>query len=214
MRWLFLIVVLVLSYYSGLSLGSDPFFFVLIILPILVILAIFEKRRLPAWWFYTIGVAVLSFYLGLSPARGRMTTMLLSPDEKQQVMLLERSVPHIDRNFQIRLNGDIIFLSPDEGRPRGSERFLWSRDSSNLLLVGRHFFIAKDLDVELTTGESLYLLYNVPTQQIWCNASQVGNDRFDFEDIADIEFGESLVPKSLKEDVETQPSESADDSEQ
>ena len=99
MRWLFIIGVVVLSYYLGLSLGSDPFFFVLIILPVLVVLARFEKRRLPACWFYMMGVAILSFYLGLSPARGRMTTMLLSPDEKQQVMLLERSVPHIDRKL-------------------------------------------------------------------------------------------------------------------
>jgi hypothetical protein len=214
MRWLFLIGVVVLSYYLGLSLGSDPFFSVLIILPILVVLARFENRRLPAWWFYAIGVALLSFYLGLTPARRRMTTMLLSPDEKQQAMLLEKPVPSIDRNFSIRLNRDTIFLSPDEGSPRGSERFLWSRDSSYLLLVGRRFFIANDLDVELTTGESLYFLYNVSTKQIWCNASQVRHERFDFEDIADIEFWEPLVPKSSKEDVESQQSESADDSEQ
>ena len=80
--------------------------------------------------------------------------------------------------------------------------------------MGRHFFIADDLDVELTTGDSLYLLYNIPTKQIWCNASQVGHERFDFEDLADIDFGEPLVAKSSKEDVEIQPSESASDSAQ
>ena len=211
MRVLFLIGVVVLSFYLGLSLGGDPWFLALIILPILAILAIlaiFEKRRLPTWWFWMMGVAVLSFYLGLSVGRDRVTTMLLSPDEKQQAVLLERSISPIDRSFKIRLNGDIIFWSPEEGYPIGSERFLWSRDSSNLLLVGRHFLIANDLDVELTTGESLYLLYNVPTKQIWCNTSRVRHERFDFEDIADIEFGEPLVPKSSKEDVETQQSES------
>ena len=128
--------------------------------------------------------AVLGFYIGYFYAwqtlDGRVTTMLFSPDESMRAVLVEKR-SFIDRNFEIRLewwgsggatSRTIIFSSPDEGRPVGTERFLWSRDSGKLLLVGKHFFTADD--ARLPTGEYLYFLYDVATGTKRCNASQGG----------------------------------------
>ena len=51
----------------------------------------------------------------------------------------------------------ILYHSPDEGTPYGTERLIWSRDGTKLLLVGRHFFVKDDLFLD--NGDQLYFLY-------------------------------------------------------
>jgi len=92
-----------------------------------------------------------------------------------RVTLRERRLD-IDRNFDLLLEdvktgrSRIIFRSPDEGRPVGSERIIWSVDGSRFLLLGRHFYAADA--TRLKTGEQPYLMMDVPSGKIWCNASQ------------------------------------------
>jgi hypothetical protein len=99
----------------------------------------------------------------------------MSPDDKLRVALIEHRLS-VDRNFHLRLDGvetgqsRVIFRSPDEGRPIGSERIVWSADSSRFLLLGRHFYQADA--ARLPTGEQPYLMMDVPSGQIWRNASQ------------------------------------------
>jgi hypothetical protein len=127
----------------------------------------------------------------------RVTTTALSPDDKWQAVLVERG-SYLDRNFDVRLGptGGVsssfvpIFSSPDEGRPIGSERFIWSKDSNYLLLVGRQF--AVEGQTRMQTGEDLYLLYHLPTKRLLCNARQVSAQRFSFADLAKIEFTERV----------------------
>lgn len=104
-----------------------------------------------------------------------VTVTSLSPDDKFRVTLVERRLG-IDRNFQVRLENlktgtvGVVFDSPDEGRPVGSERFVWSADSSRFVLLGRHFFQA---DVNcLSTGEQPYLMIDLSSGKTWCNSHQ------------------------------------------
>ena len=54
-----------------------------------------------------------------------------------------------------------LLRSPDEGTAgRGSERLIWSKDGKPwLLLVGRHFFVRKDLFLD--NGDQLYFLHHL-----------------------------------------------------
>jgi hypothetical protein len=63
------------------------------------------------------------------------TLSCLSPDDRMRVQLTEiKTRFRIDRNFQLRLEdmnslqSRIVFRSPDEGSPIGSERVIWSVD--------------------------------------------------------------------------------------
>ena len=51
-----------------------------------------------------------------------------------------------------------LYRSHDEGRPEGTERLIWSKDGTKLLLVGRHFFVKEDLFLD--NGDQLYFLYD------------------------------------------------------
>jgi hypothetical protein len=153
-------------------------------------------------WGTCIGVAVLGVLLGWFTAnafRRETTTSLLSPDEGLRAVLVESSPRFIDRNFRVYLESTDshtlreIFRSPDEGMPIGSERFLWSRDGKRLLLLGRHFFVEKG--AQLPNGELLYLMYDIPSGRIWCNAKQSGRGRFGSDELAGCDFGEPLLLK-------------------
>lgn len=106
--------------------------------------------------------------------RLRPTASALSPHGEYGISLIERP-SLLDRNFTVELanitTGErrVIFESPDEGRPIGTERFVWSADGSRFLLLGRHFFVTDGI---LGNGEQAYLMVDVPTGRVWCNASQ------------------------------------------
>jgi hypothetical protein len=120
------------------------------------------------------------------------TVTSLSPDDKWRVTLIERRLD-IDRNFQLRLEKvgtewtRTVFRSPDEGRPIGSERIVWSKDGSRFLLLGRHFY-QTDAD-RLSSGEQPYLMMDVPSGRIWCNAHQQTEfPKFDSDHLGEIEW--------------------------
>lgn len=114
-------------------------------------------------------------------AAERVTTSRLSPDELFRASLVElHSNNQLDRNVSIRLEDiknlgispPIILLptSPNEGFPAGTERFIWSRDGSRFLLVGRHFFVRADLT--LTTGEQVYFLHDRAANRSYLNSAK------------------------------------------
>jgi hypothetical protein len=98
----------------------------------------------------------------------------LSPDDKWQVRLIDHN-PWFDRNFQLELvdlsddSVATIFDSPDEDRPIGSERIVWSPDSSRFVLIGRHFADCPET-ARLPTGEIAYLLYDLKSRALRCNS--------------------------------------------
>jgi hypothetical protein len=102
-----------------------------------------------------------------------------SADGAYRVTLLE--LPNFDRNFEIWLERakdgfkTNIFRSPDEGRPVGTERIIWSGDHSQFVLVGRKFSVEDGPRIPM---ETLYVLYDIPTSSLWCNANQAPGPRF------------------------------------
>ncbi len=123
-----------------------------------------------------VAVLFLAAAAGFALAFERSVTVnSLSPDDALRVVLVEWS-SYFDRNFEVRLEevstrrARVVFRSPDEGRPVGSERVVWSTDGSRFLLLGRHFFVTDR--GRLSTGEQAYLMMDVRSGQVWCNASQ------------------------------------------
>ena len=138
------------------------------------------------------------FFLVWAMGASEVTTSAVSPDQQLRAELVDRKVHVIDRNFCIRIVGAngtsrIVFRSPDESPTGiGQERFLWSQDGQRLLLVGRRFWVRKG--AELTSGESLYYLYDVNSGHVWCNSDQQGPP-FDLAELEGHDFGEPLALK-------------------
>jgi hypothetical protein len=105
-----------------------------------------------------------------------VTTTRLSPDETLRVRLIETSPSANDRTFMLQLESLVegtktqIYKSPDEGRPEGTERLIWSKDGKWFLLVGRHFFVKEDLFLD--NGDQIYFLCHVPSKKAWVNSDQ------------------------------------------
>ena len=152
-------------------------------------------------------VGILGYIRGMHSTwywDGRATTVSrLSPDETILARLVEVSLtPSLDRKFRLHLqffvHSDMksIFLSPDEGGggPPGTERLIWSKDGTKLLLVGRHFFVKDDLFLD--NGDQLYFLYDLPTDRGWCNSeAPVSFPPLKAEMIDGVEFTEPVKLK-------------------
>ncbi len=162
------------------------------------------KGRLGFWIIAGMFVGIFSLLLGLGVGwlqAKQTTTSRLSPDETLRVLLVDFQRQFIDRNFSIRLDRletgetfDLLAWSPDEGRPEGTERFLWSKDGTKVLLVGRHFSVRDDL--LLDNGDQAYFLHDLKVGRSWINSNQ--NNRLSLltaDLIAGIEFTEPVVLK-------------------
>ena len=128
--------------------------------------------------------------------REHTTLISLSPDDERRVHLVAVKLDWLDRNFVIRLerlsdsSTETLFRSPDEGMPIGSERIVWSPDSRQFVLLGRHFYVRKG--TPSVGGEQLYLLYDVMARRLWCNAEQ--QRAFPHFEIGDVEWLRTPVP--------------------
>ncbi len=84
-----------------------------------------------------------------------------------------------------------VFTSPDEPPSGiGQERFLWSKDGTRLLLVGKRFWVRDE--AKPADGECLYFLYDVPSGRVWCNSDKQGPP-FGTAELAGYDFGEELT---------------------
>ena len=123
----------------------------------------------------------------------------LSPDKSLRVQLVPRP-QFIDINFRIRVqridqflvtSSEVIFDSPDEGGLQG--RFIWAKDGSRFVLVGSKFYVNEK--AILPNGEKLYLMYDVQSGQVWCNAAwQKKFPPFSPADLQDIEWNTVISP--------------------
>lgn len=154
-------------------------------------------RSLAVLLAFAIGFGLSSCLM----SQGQTTVTSLSPDERFRVRLIERSVSFaIDRNFVVELEDletgtrKIVFDSPDEGRPIGSERFVWSQDATYCLLLGRHFYA--EAEGQLSNGEIAYLLLNTTTGEVRTTASQrTSSDKsFQMADLLPIDWHEERLP--------------------
>jgi hypothetical protein len=107
-------------------------------------------------------------------AKERVSLQSQSPGGSHRVIL--RELPgFIDRNFSLVIENlrtgqtKEVFRSPDEGLP-GSERVVWAEDSTRFLLLGTNFYTLSH--ARLPSGEQLYLVYDVGSGSLRCNASQ------------------------------------------
>jgi hypothetical protein len=111
----------------------------------------------------------------------------LSPDDNWQVRLIDH-MPWVDRNITMELvdlsdhSAATIFYSPDEDYPIGSERIVWSPDSSRFVLLGRHFTFCPE-SCRLPTGEIAYLLYDLRSRTLRCNSQQQTFPPFKVEEL-------------------------------
>lgn len=126
------------------------------------------------------------------------TASALSPDSTLRVDVVEVAA-FIDRNFEIELTevatgrSEIVFRSPDEGKPIGTERVVWSSDGSRFLLLGRNFFVTSEGSLE--GGLQAYLMMDVRTGRIWCNARQASDyPRFGVEELRSVEWSAWTPP--------------------
>ena len=142
-----------------------------------------------------VGAVVGFFAAAMRANREHITLVSLSPDEKRRVHLVELNA-WIDRNFVIRVERctdrsfETIFRSPDEGMPIGSERIVWSPDSRQFVLLGRHFYVRDG--TPSVGGEMLYLLYDVKACRLWCNAEQ--QRAYPHFEIGDVEWLKAPAP--------------------
>ncbi len=139
-----------------------------------------------------IGIAALTLSCGCS----KVSLSSTSPDRRFRVDVVEYD-HWIDRNFGLRLHRasektiTTIFNSPDEGRPIGTERIIWSRDSSRFVLVGRHFNVPET--AKLTNGEVIYLLFDIASGKLRCNSNQQTNyPSFTREDLKGTEWNAGI----------------------
>ena len=131
----------------------------------------------PWLWFGLLIVALVGVGYALVPGRS-VTCALVSPDGRWEARLVEDRLQRIsiDRNFEVWLvspsTGErtVLYDSPDEGRPVGTEQFYWSDDSRYLLLAGKQFFV--DEEIELADGRLAYWLYDAESREQWCRAKQ------------------------------------------
>ena len=160
------------------------------------------------WWLVPL-VAGVAGIGGISCDRvvgwlteERVTTSRLSPDETLRAVLVELHVNiQLDRNLSIRLDRrkphdtvNLLQSSNDEGKPAGSERFVWSKDGSKLLLLGRHFYVRDDL--LLDTGDQAYFLHDRRAGRSWINADVYGRlPPLTADLIAAIDWAEPVVLK-------------------
>ncbi len=146
-----------------------------------------------------LSIALIWCVAGCSSAPS-VSASRASPDGKYLAEIVEVHVPEWDRRFEVRvtnqgtnnLGAKTIYRSPDEGHI--TERLLWSRDGRYLLLVGKS--LAAGAECMTDTGEVIYLLYDVKTDEVRCNSVQLDIEmkHFDFKDLAGIDFGEPITP--------------------
>lgn len=127
----------------------------------------------------------------------RVTTSVLSPDTRLLAQLVDRRVTFGDRNFNIYLKDNSkwfgerkqIFRSGDEDFP-DIERFIWSKDSTKLLLVRS----SRQNFNPIKSGGGLYFLYDLNSSKAYCNwRCGRGFELFTFDDLRNIEFTEPIL---------------------
>jgi hypothetical protein len=129
----------------------------------------FRGRGLSVW---LIGLTLLIPFLLIMSMRCEVTVSN-SPNGKYQIAVYQ-TARFIDRNFDITLldqhtgRKETIYRSNDQSPTIKSERFLWSADSSKVVLLGDSYYV--DPGSELPNGETVFLMYDLVLKHLFCNA--------------------------------------------
>ena len=134
----------------------------------------------------------------------RTTITRLSPDEKARASLAGTAWPSQPyRMVQIQLEAPLgsdprtLFTSGEQGLPAGTERLIWSRDGTWLLVVGRHFFVHADLFLD--NGDQLFFLHHLPSGRSWSNETGEKNiPLLTAEQVRGVEWTEPVVMKEVR----------------
>jgi len=120
-----------------------------------------------------IAVSGWSFWPLLGVLRVQDSLVSASPNGAHQIIVRERR--YIDRNFRILLVDSQtgaereVFKSFDQSVSIKRERLVWSDDSSKLALVGDSYFTMPTVAAVLPKGETVFLVYDLDADQLWCN---------------------------------------------
>ncbi|MDB5340315.1 MAG: hypothetical protein JWN70_5934 [Planctomycetaceae bacterium] len=118
-----------------------------------------------------------------------------SPDRSHRIIVRE-GIRLIDRNFRVLLvdrptgTERVVYTSEDQSPTNTHERFVWSKDSSKVVLVGDRYFVVPGSKLE--SGEIVFLMYDVNTDKLWCNEDHDrGFQRVSSQQVVDA-FGEDF----------------------
>lgn len=101
-------------------------------------------------------------------------TVSQSPDGLHRIVVRQPRFVFMDRNFRVVLietstkTEREIFRSLDQSPTIESERLVWSADSKAVGLFGDKYYVVPNS--QLPTGEIVFLVYNLDTGKLWCNA--------------------------------------------
>jgi hypothetical protein len=142
-----------------------------------------------------VALLVLGVYL---IGRPRDTLVSESPDRSHRIVVQE-GFRHIDRNFRIllvdRRTGArrVIFTSYDQSPSITQERFVWSTNSSKVVLLGDRYYVVPGSKLE--NGEIVFLMYDIEHDRLSCNTDHDrGFQRVSAQEVVEI-FGEDLGRK-------------------
>lgn len=136
------------------------------------------------WWVYRV----------MSP---KALIDSLSPNKEWHVIVTEPTV-RSDRNLMVFVERNDkslpiqkIWTSPDE-RQELKVRLVWAKDSKRILLLGTGGYWAWK-EIELKSGEGLYLIYDLTENQLLSNRASKSS-KFTFKEVAKYEWMESVEP--------------------
>lgn len=151
-----------------------------------------NTRRVLLVLFLAVVATVLGMIFFIRP---RDIVVSDSPDGSQRIIVRER-LRFVDRNFRVvlvnRATGTerVVYTSDDQSPTNSHERFVWSRDSSKVVLVGDRYFVVPESTLE--NGDVVFLLYDVTSDKLWCNeVHKRGFQRVSSQQLVD-DFGEDL----------------------
>lgn len=131
--------------------------------------------------FYLSQVLTSQDSFGVIPLnwQDRLISTSLSPDRSVRVLLVEAS--SIERNIDVYIqqkskSPTLIYRTGDLSTFIGSERVVWTNDSSQFVLLSRMVNRSSE-SADLKTGESLLLIYDRSVQKLYCPYFNVPSSR-------------------------------------
>lgn len=134
------------------------------------------QALLIALFVVAVGAGVISIAWKL--VRNVELPSALSPDGEHWIVMRERPIASITHNFQVFVIDDTtreerrVFHSLDQKGCIHFEHFIWSADGRFAALIGDLYYVVPESI--LPNGLTLFLVYDLETDQIYCNTANEG----------------------------------------